>query len=57
MDSFLLRFGRYINIVLSDVERFRFRGESRWLKGACGVDRYLYQQHVATSAFLTSSPS
>jgi hypothetical protein len=46
MKSFLSRFGHLLRCVLSGFDRLRFRGESRLLNNARGVDSYLYQQHV-----------
>jgi hypothetical protein len=46
MRSFLLRFGTWINFVLSGFDRLRFRGESRLLNNARGVDSYLFQRQV-----------
>ena len=46
MRSFLLRFGTLINFVLSGFDRLRFRGESRLLNNARGVDSYLFQRRV-----------
>ncbi len=46
MKSFLARFGAFVCFVLSGFDRLRFRGESRLLNNARGVDSYLYQQHV-----------
>lgn len=46
MRSFLLRFGHLINFVVSGFDRLRFRGESRLLNNARGVDSYLFQRRV-----------
>jgi hypothetical protein len=46
MKSFLARFGGLVNFVLSGFDRLRFRGESRVLSNAKGVDRYLYERNV-----------
>lgn len=46
MRSFLARFGAFVSLVLSGFDRLRFRGESRVLNNARGVDRYLYEQNV-----------
>jgi hypothetical protein len=46
MKSFLARFGALICFVLSGFDRLRFRGESRLLSNARGVDSYLFQQQV-----------
>lgn len=51
MKSFLARFGTFISFVLSGFDRLRFRGESRLLNNAQGVDSYLYQQHVRYQDF------
>jgi hypothetical protein len=46
MTSFLAKFGAFVSLVLSGFDRLRFRGESRVLNNAKGVDRYLYEQKV-----------
>ncbi len=51
MKSFLCRFGALISFVLSGFDRLRFRGESRLLNNARGVDSYLYQQRVRYTDF------
>ena len=51
MKSFLARFGAFICFVVSGFDRLRFRGESRLLNNARGVDSYLYQQQVRYTDF------
>jgi hypothetical protein len=46
MKSFLARFGHLISFVLSGFDRLRFRGESRRLNNARGLDSYLYQHRI-----------
>jgi len=46
MKSFLARLGALLCLVLSGFDRLRFRGESRLLNNARGLDSYLYQQHI-----------
>jgi hypothetical protein len=52
MRSFLARFGSLFSLVLSGFDRLRFRGESRVLNNAKGVDRYLYEQKVKYISFV-----
>ncbi len=51
MKSFLARFGSLFSLVLSGFDRLRFRGESRVLNNARGVDRYLYEQKIKSVNF------
>jgi hypothetical protein len=51
MKSFLSRFGALVCFVLSGFDRLRFRGDSRLLNNARGVDSYLYQQQVRYTDF------
>ncbi len=51
MKSFLSRFGALVAFVLSGFDRLRFRGDSRLLNNARGVDSYLYQQQVRYTDF------
>src|SRR5262245_2606154 len=51
MKSFLSRFGGLVLFVLSGFDRLRFRGDSRLLNNARGVDSYLYQQQVRYTDF------
>jgi hypothetical protein len=51
MKAFLLRFAALIPLVLSGFDRLRFRGDSRLLNNARGVDSYLSQQHVRSTDF------
>src|SRR5438128_2287507 len=51
MKSFLSRFGELVRFVLSGFDRLRFRGESRLLNNARGVDSYLYQQGIRYTDF------
>lgn len=46
MKSFLARFGALFSFFLSGFDRLRFRGESRRLNNAKGVDSFLYQHKV-----------
>jgi hypothetical protein len=46
MKSFLAKLGSFVSLVLSGFDRLRFRGESRVLNNAKGVERYLYEQHI-----------
>jgi hypothetical protein len=46
MKSFLSRFGSLILFVLSGFDRLRFRGESRLLNHAAGVQSYLWQRQI-----------
>lgn len=46
MKSFLSRFGAAIALILSGFDRLRFRGDSRLLNNARGLDSFLYKQHV-----------
>src|SRR5258708_1209421 len=46
MTSFLTRFGAFVSFVLSGFDRLRFRGESRRLNNARGLDTYLYQEDI-----------
>jgi hypothetical protein len=51
MKSFLSRFGSFILSILSGFDRLRFRGDSRLLNHAAGVESYLLQQHLARNQF------
>jgi hypothetical protein len=51
MKSFLSRFGAWISLVLSGFDRLRFRGDSRLLNNARGVDSYLYRQRIRYTDF------
>jgi len=51
MRSFLSRFGSLILFVLSGFDRLRFRGASRLLNHARGVDSYLWQQSILRKDF------
>jgi hypothetical protein len=51
MKSFVLRFGAWISLVLSGFDRLRFRGDSRLLNNARGVDSYLYRQRIRYTDF------
>jgi hypothetical protein len=51
MKSFLSRFGALVCFVLSGFDRLRFRGASRLLNNARGVDSYLYQQQIRYTDF------
>src|SRR5262249_7681218 len=51
MRSFLSRFGTWISFVLSGFDRLRFRGESRLLNNARGLDSYLYQHKIRYTDF------
>jgi hypothetical protein len=44
--TFLSRFGALVRFVLSGFDRLRFRGESRRLNNARGLDSYLYQEKI-----------
>jgi hypothetical protein len=46
MNTFLTRFGALVSFVLSGFDRLRFRGESRRLNNARGLDTYLYQEKI-----------
>ena len=46
MTTFLTRFGSLVRFVLSGFDRLRFRGESRRLNNARGLDTYLYQEKI-----------
>ena len=46
MSTFLARFGTLVSFVLAGFDRLRFRGESRRLNNARGVDSYLYQEKI-----------
>jgi hypothetical protein len=46
MTSFLRRFGAFVSFVLAGFDRLRFRGESRRLNNARGLDSYLYQEKI-----------
>jgi hypothetical protein len=46
MNTFLQRFGCFIQFVLSGFDRLRFRGDSNLLNNARGVDSYLYSQQI-----------
>jgi hypothetical protein len=46
MSTFLARFGAFVSFVLAGFDRLRFRGESRRLNNARGVDSYLYQEKI-----------
>jgi hypothetical protein len=46
MSSFLARFDSLVRFVLSGFDRIRFRGESRRLNNARGLDTYLYQEKI-----------
>jgi hypothetical protein len=46
MNTFLARFGSLVSFVLSGFDRLRFRGESRRLNNARGLDSYLYQEKI-----------
>lgn len=51
MKSFLSRFGAFILSVLSGFDRLRFRGCSRLLSNARGVDSYLYQHDLLVKEY------
>jgi hypothetical protein len=51
MKSFLLRFGTFIRFVLSGFDRLRFRGDSRLLNHAAGVESFLFQRHMPRNQF------
>jgi hypothetical protein len=51
MKSFLRRFGAWVCFVLSGFDRLRFRGESRLLNNARGLDAFLYRQHLRYTDF------
>ena len=51
MKSFLSRFGGLISFILTGFDRLRFRGESRRLNNARGVDSYLYQHKIRYTDF------
>jgi hypothetical protein len=51
MRSFLLRFGSLILSVLSGFDRLRFRGDSRLLNHAGGVESYLWQRQLPRKQF------
>jgi hypothetical protein len=51
MKSFLSRFGSFILFVLSGFDRLRFRGESRLLNHALGVNSYLIQRRILLKDF------
>jgi hypothetical protein len=51
MKAFLSRFGALVCFVLSGFDRLRFRGASRLLNNARGVDSYLYQQQIRYTDF------
>ena len=51
MKSFVSRFGAWISLILSGFDRLRFRGDSRLLNNARGVDSYLYGQHIRYTDF------
>jgi hypothetical protein len=51
MRSFLSRFGTWISFVLSGFDRLRFRGESRLLNNARGLDSFLYRQKIRYTDF------
>jgi hypothetical protein len=51
MKSFLTRFGAWISLVLSGFDRLRFRGESRLLNNARGLDSYLYNYGIRYTEF------
>jgi hypothetical protein len=51
MQSFLSRFGSLILFVLSGFDRLRFRGASRYLNHARGVESYLWQQCILRKDF------
>ena len=51
MKSFVVRFGSFILSVLSGFDRLRFRGDSRLLNHARGVESYLYQRHLPRNQF------
>ncbi|HEV3083882.1 MAG TPA: hypothetical protein VGY66_29135 [Gemmataceae bacterium] len=40
------RFGAFVSFVLAGFDRLRFRGESRPLNNARGLDSYLYQEKI-----------
>ena len=46
MTTFLTRFGAFVRFVLAGFDRLRFRGESRRLNNARGLDSYLYQERI-----------
>ena len=46
MTTFLTRFGAFVSFVLAGFDRLRFRGESRPLNNARGLDSYLYQEKI-----------
>lgn len=51
MRSFLSRFGTWISFVLSGFDRLRFRGESRLLNNARGLDSFLFRQKIRYTDF------
>jgi hypothetical protein len=51
MRSFLSRFGSLALFVLSGFDRLRFRGESRLLNHAMGVQSYLWQRQIPFKDF------
>lgn len=51
MKSFLSRFGSLVLFVLSGFDRLRFRGESRLLNHALGVQSYLWQRQIPFKDF------
>lgn len=46
MTTFLTRFGSLVRFVLAGFDRLRFRGESRRLNNARGLDTYLFQEKI-----------
>lgn len=46
MNTFLTRFGSLVSFVLSGFDRLRFRGESRRLNNARGLDSVLYEKQI-----------
>jgi hypothetical protein len=46
MTTFLTRFAAFVSFVLAGFDRLRFRGESRRLNNARGLDSYLYQEKI-----------
>lgn len=57
MKSFLARFGSLISFILTGFDRLRFRGESRRLNNAKGVDSYLYQHDLKSVDFVKHAES
>jgi hypothetical protein len=51
MKSFLSRFQSLVLFVLTGFDRLRFRGDSRLLNQARGVESYCYQQHLLFKNF------